>query len=414
MLGYVIVGTIVGFMTFIAAMILGSSAWLGLMLYSLAGSIVVIVLAVAELVIGRTATRDGVTSSGAETGQMPKPRFSGPAADHSYFSAEPQKASMRILAVDDDPFILELIPMIASKAGFSDVTAAASGQHALEALANGGKTFDCLLLDISMPSMDGIELCVHIRAIPAYRETPIIMLTAMKDMKYVDHAFKAGATDYLTKPFDISELGVRLRSAQTLISARKQTTLSLVHASHAAQSHSFELACDEIHIKGAVNLVSRAVLANYLIQLPRTALADAQVIAVKIDRIDVIFARTSSQEFIAVIKDVADALRDIFGTYRTLMTYTGDGSFLIVSRGTTWLEPINIETEIKKRLDDCISRNDNGEPLGIEISVGESIRPNIAKAQNASIAFDDAITFAKARELRKKIGVLSQGIRLVK
>lgn len=75
------------------------------------------------------------------------------------------ETEIRILVVDDDPFILELIPMISAKAGFSQVTPAASGEEALELLTGSDTLFDCLLLDISMPGMDGIELCRRVRQI---------------------------------------------------------------------------------------------------------------------------------------------------------------------------------------------------------------------------------------------------------
>ena len=65
---------------------------------------------------------------------------------------------MKILAVDDEPYILELMPLLAARVGFSDVTTFSSAVDALDTLVNGKAIFDCLLLDINMPDMDGIEL----------------------------------------------------------------------------------------------------------------------------------------------------------------------------------------------------------------------------------------------------------------
>jgi DNA-binding response OmpR family regulator len=128
---------------------------------------------------------------------------------------------MKILTVDDDAFIRELLPLIAAKAGFPDVTTVSSGQLAMETLTKVDTAFDCMLLDINMPGMNGIELCGRIRQMDAYGKTPIIMLTAMSERDYMDDAFKAGATDYATKPFDINELGARLRVAQELVLAHR-------------------------------------------------------------------------------------------------------------------------------------------------------------------------------------------------
>ena len=99
---------------------------------------------------------------------------------------------MKILAVDDDPFILEIFTMMAAKAGFHDVLAVHSGERALEILKDSDGAFDCMLLDINMPGIDGIDLCRMIRGMPEYTKTPIIMLTAMSDKDYVDRAFKRG------------------------------------------------------------------------------------------------------------------------------------------------------------------------------------------------------------------------------
>ena len=66
---------------------------------------------------------------------------------------------MKILAVDDDKFILELVPAILGEAGLDDVTTAASGEEALAAIRAADGAFDCLLFDIQMPGMDGIDLC---------------------------------------------------------------------------------------------------------------------------------------------------------------------------------------------------------------------------------------------------------------
>ena len=66
---------------------------------------------------------------------------------------------MKILAVDDDPFILELLPMIAAKAGFMDVTTTPSGELAQQAMKDAAPPFECLLFDINMPNMNGIDLC---------------------------------------------------------------------------------------------------------------------------------------------------------------------------------------------------------------------------------------------------------------
>ncbi len=186
---------------------------------------------------------------------------------------------MKILAVDDDEFLLALLPMIIAKAGFENVSTACSGFAALEILHSSETAFDCFLLDINMPGMDGIDLCARVRALPTYRKTPIIMLTAMSERQYIDSAFKAGATDFATKPFDIVELGTRLRLAQELILAREEMVASVegivTPSAPQAISNKFNLS-ERIQLEGAQNLVSFPALSNYLTQLSRAGLVRVQ------------------------------------------------------------------------------------------------------------------------------------------
>jgi len=131
---------------------------------------------------------------------------------------------MRVLAVDNDEFILELLQRILDKIGIQDVTVAASAAAAIEILDNVELPFECLILDFQMPEMDGIELCKVVRKMPTYLKTPIIMLSAMNEGSFIERAFAAGATDCATKPFDIVELGVRVRNARQLNSVAAALT----------------------------------------------------------------------------------------------------------------------------------------------------------------------------------------------
>ncbi len=133
---------------------------------------------------------------------------------------------MRILAVDDDIHILEILEALLTDAGYDEVTTTPSPLEALEMAEQGDRQFDCLLLDIQMPEMDGITLCDRLRRIKAYAEVPIVMLTAMAERAYVERAFMAGATDYLTKPFDVFEITARLRVAAKLCEASEEARIA--------------------------------------------------------------------------------------------------------------------------------------------------------------------------------------------
>ena len=104
---------------------------------------------------------------------------------------------MRILAVDDDNVFLEILEQVLVSYGYSDLTLVESGVLAAEAIQAAKEPFDCFLLDIQMPEIDGIQLCQWIRSHALYATTPILMITAMAEREYVESAFSAGATDYV-------------------------------------------------------------------------------------------------------------------------------------------------------------------------------------------------------------------------
>lgn len=130
---------------------------------------------------------------------------------------------MRILAVDDDDLTLAILPILLADAGFENVTLCNSSDAALACIENSKNPFDCFFFDISMPFMHGIELCRRVRVLPGYSRTPIIMLTALSEQSDINEAFAAGATDYITKPFNLLEIGARARKAQKLYTSIKAT-----------------------------------------------------------------------------------------------------------------------------------------------------------------------------------------------
>jgi len=133
---------------------------------------------------------------------------------------------MKILAVDDDRILLHLLEGILASADYDEVHNCESAERALELIATERKPFSCFLLDIQMPGMDGIELCRRIRDFPQHADTPILMLTSMSEKSYIDRAFSAGASDYLTKPLDATEIIVRLGVAEQLMKERRSVVES--------------------------------------------------------------------------------------------------------------------------------------------------------------------------------------------
>jgi CheY-like chemotaxis protein len=311
---------------------------------------------------------------------------------------------MRILAVDDEPYILELMPLLAARVGFPDVTTASSAGFVLETLLNEHTIFDCFVLDINMPGMDGIELCGRIRQIPAYRKTPIIMLTAMSEREFMDAAFKAGATDYTTKPFDIHELGARLRVAHELVLARQTSEKTRASEEASGQAshrrHPFGIA-EAIALDGLSGLVDFHSFKNYLKQISRAGLAASQIIAVKVDQIEDVYNQAKAEEFTYALCEVAGAVVETMQTKGCLISYAGNGVFVVVSNSAAPLAARDIESDVQHMLDERNAAFDSGNPMDIEVSIGTPVRPNFGDLADVPRAVERAVARALDRSASK-------------
>jgi two-component system phosphate regulon response regulator OmpR len=112
----------------------------------------------------------------------------------------------RILLIEDDPRLAEMVSEYLGQAGFS-VSAAGAGNEGLARLER--EPFDALVLDLTLPDIDGLEVCRRLRA---RADTPVLMLTARGDAMDRVVGLEIGADDYLPKPFEPRELLARLRA----------------------------------------------------------------------------------------------------------------------------------------------------------------------------------------------------------
>jgi len=111
-----------------------------------------------------------------------------------------------ILVVDDEPHVVKLVKANLEPSGYKVLTAA-EGEQALQQVQTGSP--DLVILDIMLPKMDGYEVCRRIRE---FSPVPVIMLTARSAEVDLVHGFEVGADDYLTKPFAVNELLMRVRA----------------------------------------------------------------------------------------------------------------------------------------------------------------------------------------------------------
>ena len=121
--------------------------------------------------------------------------------------------SSRILVVEDTPANIQTLSAILKQEGYQ-ISIATNGRQALQVLERIQP--DLILLDIMMPEMDGFETCEQIKASTAWREIPIIFLTAKTETADIVHGFELGAVDYVPKPFSSHELLARVKTHLTM------------------------------------------------------------------------------------------------------------------------------------------------------------------------------------------------------
>ena len=129
---------------------------------------------------------------------------------------------MKLLVVEDEPRMLELLRRGLTEEGHN-VTCASDGGEGWE-LAHAYE-FDAVVLDVMLPKMNGFELAKKLRQ--ERIATPVLMLTAKDSVPDVVRGLDAGADDYLTKPFTFNEMLARLRALQRRATARPQNRLQV-------------------------------------------------------------------------------------------------------------------------------------------------------------------------------------------
>lgn len=129
-----------------------------------------------------------------------------------------QQATASVLLVEDDERISEPLIRVLRGEGFT-VQHVADGRLALDAIAS--ETPDLVLLDLTLPDLDGLDVCRRIRA--AHLDLPVIMLTARAEEMDVIVGLNAGADDYVAKPFRLAELVARIRARLRIAEARSAT-----------------------------------------------------------------------------------------------------------------------------------------------------------------------------------------------
>lgn len=177
--------------------------------------------------------------------------------------ALPKESQMKILIADDDPRSLRLLRLVLLKEGY-EVMTASNGMEAL-AILESKESPMLVVLDWMMPDVDGLTICKRIRAAETGQEYRyIVLLTARSEMEDLVTGMTAGADDYIVKPFNESELRVRLRAGKRILDLHKQ----LLERTQTVQDFVYAFSHDMRTPLIAINMTMSQAIEGIFGQLP--------------------------------------------------------------------------------------------------------------------------------------------------
>lgn len=280
---------------------------------------------------------------------------------------------MRILVVDNDPFILQVLGLSLAAMGHKDVKTALSAAKAAELIDASDKPFECILLDIQMPETDGVEFCEALRQMPDYRATPVIMLTAMSEKRYIDRAFRAGATDYITKPFESVDLMARLRLAEQLnseASSRRVAENDLLRVADDLDCQPAVEFEDALTFEDMPKHLEFHALQNYLELAKRDEHSFAGLAVAKIASIQRIYKCLSPRDYLNFLADIADAISETLEETGCFFSYAGSGYFLIAADSESrTVTSKGFEASLQSKIDAMHLHGPDSEPMDATVVV---------------------------------------------
>jgi signal transduction histidine kinase/DNA-binding response OmpR family regulator len=291
-----------------------------------------------------------------------------------------ENATPRILVVDDDPEIIDLIQEILELME-SEVVVCTTGEQALEFLHTDireGNILDVVLLDVMMPGEDGFHILDQMKSDQKLSQIPVIMITGLNSVIAKTRGLQMGAEDYITKPFDPQELlarvavVMRIRRTENMLRQRNQELAALDDINRTISS---SLDLDEV-LTSALSGLSQLVKADALAVVLNDEESDAWVIRA---------ARTMRDVWLEgrVIPEDDHILQTVSKEVRTIFHSTVEGAF--------WNKALDVKClEIL-----CVPLKKNEDAVGALVALGSTDR---LTSQHTSLVEHIAATVAVAVE----------------
>ncbi len=298
---------------------------------------------------------------------------------------------MKILVVDDDPIFCELISAELAACGFKEVHAVNSGAAAISSVRESSNPFECILLDIDMPGMDGIELCRLLRAEPSTTGLPIVMVTARSEIESVDKAFAAGATDYLTKPIDRRELQGRMTMASGMArerAARKAVLVQNTSTNTLPFEEPFQLQID-------LSCMDYLALQNYVLKLGAMRMFSYIAIAFQVINARQLYQTLDNSGFRDTMSDVAEVIAEALVINDAIVSYVGSGFFVALAKRIPEVSVEEIANQIEMKLQTLNDWYSDLDQMPVLVKIGSPGARGIVNLSAATEILDTALQNTK-------------------
>ncbi|MBM7868155.1 diguanylate cyclase [Heliobacterium gestii] len=313
---------------------------------------------------------------------------------------------MGILIIDDAEDIRIYLETVLAAAGYETYSSAAAGEAL--ALLEKGPAVDLILMDVIMPETDGIELCQQIKLDEAWRDIPVIMVTALTNMVDLERAFAAGAMDYITKPVKKLELLARIRSALTLkteMDRRKAREEELLRVTVELEEAVRKLK-NLSSLDGLTGLANRRRFDEYLTAEWKRAIRNGIPISLVLFDIDWFKPYNDTYGHIQgddCLKSIARLVPDVVRRSSDLVCRYGGEEFAVILPDTSQEGALNVAEAIRKVVSEAEIEHRESVLGRVTISVGVATAyPAPGSEIKTLIGFADEALYEAKRQGRNR------------
>lgn len=267
------------------------------------------------------------------------------------------KKGHKIMVVDDDDVILNMMKQLLEAAGFICNTAQ-DGKIAIKMVSESIP--DLIILDVAMPEMDGLEVCEILRKEETTREIPIIFLSAQTELEDRMRGFEKGADDYVPKPFSFDELHARIK-----VALRKTERLERERR----RVEALEQEAKRDRETGIYNKKNFELLFSEEIKKSKYSNLPLSLLVVDIDRLNEINTKYGYQQGNRTIIQVAHILAEQFKERNIVARYEG-GEFAVLFPECDLTRAESLAEELRKKIEDTAIESYPSNLFHITVSIG--------------------------------------------